>query len=178
MLSCLWHLYSQSCNPLPTFNQQFNNQTLNVAQTFTAQNIRITGTVNFNANITMVRCTVLMDADAVLNINNSTFSLLDNATGRSVIYGCTTMWSATNVNSNGAVILRNSNIRDGIFGLVFNQGFLNGVTQISGCSFSRNSNSILAVNVSNLTFPRFLAIHLQGPFRQSLRFRRTLPAIL
>lgn len=155
MLSCLWHLHSQSCNPLPAFNQQFNNQTLNAPQTFTAQNIRITGTVNFNANITMVRCTVLMDPGAILNINNSTFSLLDNATGRSVIYGCTTMWQSINVNANGAVILRNSNIRDGVFGLVFNQGFLNGVTQISGCSFSRNSNSILAINFNNLTFATF-----------------------
>ncbi len=96
-----------------------------------------------------------MDPGAILNINNSTFSLLDNAAGRSVIFGCTTMWSAINVNWGGAVIFRNSNIQDGAFGLVFNQGFLNGVTQISGCSFSRNSNSIAAVNTNNLTFSTF-----------------------
>ncbi len=155
MLSCLWHLYSQSCNPLPAFNQQFNNQTINVAQTFTAQNIRITGTVNFNANITMVRCTVLMDPGAILNINNSRFSLLDNATGRSVIFGCTARWTAINVNANSAVILRNSDVRDGAMGFVFFQGFLNSVTQISGCSFLRNSSSITATNVNNLTFATF-----------------------
>jgi hypothetical protein len=155
LLSCLWHLYSQSCNPLPVFNQQFNNQTLNQAQTFTAQNIRVTGTVNFNANITMVRCTVLMDPGAVLNINNSTFSLLDNAAGRSVIYGCNSMWQSINVNANSAVILRNSNIRDGRLGFVFQQGFINGVTQISGCTFARNSASITATNVNNLTFATF-----------------------
>lgn len=170
MLSCLWHLNSQSCSPLPVFNQQFNNQTINIAQTFTAQNIRITGTVNFNANITMVRCTVLMDPGAILNINNSTFSLVDNAAGRSVIFGCGSMWQSINVNANSAVILRNSNIRDGIFGLVFNPGFLNGVTQISGCSFSRNSISILAINTNNLTFSAFSGNTFTGilPFEPHL----------
>jgi hypothetical protein len=154
----MWHIDCQNCNPLPAFDQQFNNQTLNQPQTFIAQSIRITGTVNFNANITMLGCTILMDPGAVLNINNSVFSLLSslpNGFGRSVIYGCNTMWQSINVNAGSAVILRYSDIRDSRLGLVFQQGFLNGVTEIKGCRFTDNSNAISATNVNNLTFGVF-----------------------
>jgi hypothetical protein len=155
-------LTGQSCDPLPTFNRTFSNTTVTAPAMFVGENIRITGTVNFNANITMVRCTVLMDPNAVLNINNSTFSLVGNLSGRSVIYGCGFMWQAINVRANAAVRLENSDIRDGIQGVAFFNGFLNGVTQISGCEFSRNLASITALSVQNLTFSTFSGNTFRG----------------
>lgn len=41
------------------------------ATVYTGQTLHITGTVSFNANITMTACTVLMEPNAVLNVAGS-----------------------------------------------------------------------------------------------------------
>ncbi len=151
MLSFLWDLNGQSCNPLPTFNRTFTNTTVTTAATFTSENIRITGTVNFNANITLAYCTVLMDPGAILNINNATFGLLYG----SRIYGCDGMWKAIKVNDKSSIVFENSVIRDGQQGIVFGPKFNNENTRITGCYFGRNSCSITANHLDNLTFAAF-----------------------
>lgn len=150
--------FEQSCNPLPTFNTVFTNQTVSTAQVFTSQNIRITGTVNFNANITMINCDILMDPGAVLNINNSTFTLKSyfaNGFGRSHIYGCTQMWGSININANGAINFQNSDITDSRFGIICNQGFSNGICQVTGCTFKNNLQCFSGTNLNNFTFATF-----------------------
>ena len=139
-----------------------------MATTYTNQNIRITGTVNFDANVTMVRCTLLLDANAVLNIrNNATFRVeADLAGNRSVFFGCGTMWNSINISQGCALILRNSIIRDGRNGIVFRNGFNNTVSEISGNIFSRNSVAITANNVTNFTFATFSGNTFAG--RQTL----------
>ena len=155
----LWQINGQNCSSLPVFNFTFNSQNpnINVPTVFPANsNIRITGTVNFNANVTMPRCTLLMDQGAILNINNSTFTLTADVAGnRSVIFGCTTMWQAINVNQGAAVIFRDCTIGDGRLGLVFNQGFNNSLTELRGNFFVANSTAITANNVNNFTFATF-----------------------
>lgn len=148
---------AQDCANLPAFNQVYTNgQTVMTPTTFTNQNIRISGTVAFNASVTMVRCTLLLDPGAVLNINNSTFILAADAAGnRSVIFGCTSMWQAINVNVGSAIIFRNSTIQDGLQGIVFQQGFLPNLTEIRGCIFNRNAVCITAQNVNNFSFSSF-----------------------
>jgi hypothetical protein len=169
LLTYLACAQAQDCNNLPVFTVNLNNQTINASTTYPAGTaIRITGTVNFNANVTMISCTVLMDPGAVLNINNSTFTLLDTDNDRtttsdaSFIFGCTQMWQAINVNVGGAVVWRNSIMRDGVQGLTFNAGFNNGSTEIEDNTFSSNTSAITANNVSNLSFSRFKGNRILG----------------
>ena len=168
LVGCFACAYAQNCAALPIFNTSFTNQNLNVATTYTNQNIRITGTVNFNANVTMVRCTVLLDPGAILNIgNNATFRVeADLAGNRSVLFGCGTMWNSININQGCALILRNSIIRDGRKGLVFRNGFNNAISEIVGNIFTKNSVAITATDVTNFTFSAFSTNSFAG--RQTL----------
>ncbi|MBP6827280.1 MAG: hypothetical protein KA165_12030, partial [Saprospiraceae bacterium] len=79
----------------------------------------------------------------------------DVAGNRSVIFGCTTMWQAINVNQGAAVIFRDCTIGDGRLGLVFNQGFNNSLTELRGNYFVANSTAITAINVNIFTFATF-----------------------
>jgi hypothetical protein len=133
-------IFAQNCASLPTFNVTLvDGQTITTSATWVSQNIRISGTVAFNAPVTMVGCTVLMDPGATLNVN-STFKIAalnpntSNPT-RTTIFACTTMWNAINVNFGASIEFSNSNIQGGISGIAFMQGYLSSTSSITGCIF-------------------------------------------
>jgi len=153
---------SQDCDDLPPFFFEYNNESVNTPLSLQGgTTVRIKGTVNFNANVTMVNCTILMDPGAVLNINNSTFTMQDadnnaaTANDASVIFACNQMWQSINVNHGAAIIWRNSLIQGGRQGVVFAPNFNNAITELTGNTFRNNSVSITAGSVKNLTFSAF-----------------------
>lgn len=160
----------QDCNNLPVYTagNTFNNVTITQPISRIDQNIRISGTVNFNANVTFTNCIILMAPNAVININNSIFRLLPGVIGtpsagmRSVIFGCGTMWQSINVNTGSGIVFTNSNIRDGRQGIVFKSGFNNATSEITGCSFALNSVAITATSVPNFTLSAFSNNNFNG----------------
>ena len=106
----------------------YNNSTLTTATAYTNKKIRIIGTVNFNANVTLTQCVVDMDPGATLNIgNNSTFGVYDNPSTvtPTFIQACNAMWNAINILPGSTIIGRGSHISGGRTALVFHNGFNN-----------------------------------------------------
>lgn len=157
------------CNILPPAANDvfFTNATVNNPQTLSNQNVYISGTVNFNAAITMSRCTVFMCTNAILNVNNAALVVQDDLAGnRSIITGCTQIWQAIRINQGSSIVLDNCVVRDGIDGIQFNTGFLNTASRIENSAFSANQVAIQAQNITNLTFQAFSGnafVRFRGP---------------
>jgi hypothetical protein len=171
-------MYGQNCNATFTLANTFTNQTINVATVRGAAppaavtNIRITGTVNFNANVTFTNCLIRLDADAVINVNNlSTFTVQSAST----IFACVTQWRAINVNNGGSIVFRNSNILNGRQGIVLNTGFNNANCVLTDNFFINNSSAITANGINNCTFATFSGNRFFGVFNNAGTIVRPLP---
>ncbi len=144
------------CGNLPSFPIHLNNQTIANATVYNTQNIRISGTVNFNASVSMFGCTVLMDPNATLNVNAGMFTARNNANGtQTVFFGCTSMWNTINIHNSAGIDMRNCIVQDAQRALTFFNNFDNAGSIIQDNLFRRNLVSIGATNVLNLTFTTF-----------------------
>lgn len=139
-------LTAQDCGNLPAFNFHFTNQTITAPTTFVNQHIRITGAVTFAADVTMQRCTVLLDPGADLIVGqNTTFVASGDAGGRTVFFGCTGMWHSIQVGQDAAVKFRSCTIRDGDFGIVFLGNYDRWDSELVDNQFTGNYRSISAL---------------------------------
>jgi hypothetical protein len=131
--------FGQNCTE-PFTTTWVDGTTINAAATFTNQRIKIAdnATVTFNANVTMKGCTFLIGVSGTLNINNSRFTLQNNGAIRSIIFGCSSMWSSINVGNNATITFASSDIRHGRNGLVFQGGSRPDLSQIDKCNFDVN----------------------------------------
>ncbi|MCE7921494.1 MAG: right-handed parallel beta-helix repeat-containing protein [Haliscomenobacteraceae bacterium CHB4] len=147
---------AQDCNNLPAFQVNWNNQTITTPAVYNNQNIRVTGTVTFNADITMVRCTVLLDPGATIVVGAGTiFSASSDAAGRTVFFGCTGMWNSITVGNNAAIKFRECTIRDGEYGILLQGNYNWPVSELVNNSFRGNYISIMAAWCPNLGFGNF-----------------------
>lgn len=143
--------------PVPSGSVELFYASVNTATVYTNQTIHITGTVSFNANVTMTACTVLMEPNAILNItNNTVFTMLASSNGvPTVVKGCTAMWNSINVLAGGAVDWRNSVVRDGMTALTVANNFRQDLSALTNMTFTANSVAIAANGVSNFSFVTF-----------------------
>ncbi len=105
------HISAQTCSNFTALPANtFINTTLNTPLTLTGVNVRISGNVTFNNDVTFIGCIIFMEPNATVTINPnqttglSTFSLLPTALGvGTTIFACNGMWRAINITSNTAV---------------------------------------------------------------------------
>jgi hypothetical protein len=150
LLTTSFSMNSQNCNATFIAANTFTNQTITAATVRGAlppaavTNIRITGTVNFNANVSFTNCLIRLDPGAIINVNNNaTFTLL----AASNIFACATQWQAINVNAGGAIVFRNSFIQGGRQGIVLNTGFNNASCVLTDNTFSLAGVVLKSMNI-------------------------------
>jgi hypothetical protein len=143
------------CSNGTTFSKTFaQGENVNSATSFLNTRIKVPAntTVNFNANVTMTGCTLVIGSNSVIRVQNSTLSLTGNGT-RTLVTGCTNMWSSIELNSGARINLSNSDIRHGQTAFNFKTGSNPGASSVVGCNFDAN---VLCFKGSN--FSTFIGV--------------------
>jgi hypothetical protein len=133
----------------------------------TAQNIRITGTVYADVNVTFANCNIIMQPNAKIQLQNSTILKL---TEKTHVYSCTELWDGiyASTTTQKIIVEQNAFIEDAQNAIVSENG---GQYDLSMCIFNKNKIGLdvrAYTNNSGSNYP--------GIVRKTLFTTRNIPS--
>ncbi|MCK6650388.1 MAG: hypothetical protein L6Q66_12095, partial [Bacteroidia bacterium] len=131
------------------------------------QNIRITGTVYADVNITFANCNIIMQPNAKIQLQNSTIFKL---TEKTHVYSCTDMWDGIYSSSptQKIIVEQNAFVEDGLNAIVSENG---GQYDISTSIFNKN---LIAIDIR--TFNNNSGTNYPGVIRKNVFTSRAIPS--